>query len=254
MAEFTFQVWLELIEANMARLLLLLTLASTSDAFASDTLRRVQKPRPALVGALQPRTGSLSMMGPVASSAVIFGAANGLGLGISLATGWHYHLDLIGTGIFAVAAMAVAGQAPLQRASAFAVAGWAVKLAGFLFYRALQTKYDGRLTDLLSSPTGAFGFWFISFAWGWFVSLPHTLAASVPAASVPAMRTGCSVLGLGLFAVGVVVETLADAQKWAFKQNAATRGAFCDVGVWRLCQHPNWLGNLLLWSGALLLN
>ena len=121
----------------MARLLLLLTLASTSDAFASDTLRRVQKPRPALVGALQSRAGSLSMMGPVASSAAIFGAANGLGLGISLATGWHYHLDLIGTGIFAVAAMAVAGQAPLQRASAFAVAGWAVKLAGFLFYRAL---------------------------------------------------------------------------------------------------------------------
>ena len=60
-----------------------MTLASTSDAFASDTIRRVQKPRPALVGALQPRTGSLSMMGPVASSAAIFGAANGLGLGIS---------------------------------------------------------------------------------------------------------------------------------------------------------------------------
>lgn len=232
----------------MSRLLLLVTLASTSDAFASDTIRRIQKPRPALAG------GSLSMMGPVASSAAIFGAANGLGLGISLATGWHYHLDLIGTGIFAVAAMAVAGQAPAQRASAFAVAGWAVKLAGFLFYRALQTKYDGRLTDLLSSPSGAFSFWLISFAWGWFVSLPHTLAASVPAASVPAMRTGCSVLGLGLFAVGLVVESLADAQKWAFKQSAATRGTFCDVGVWRLCQHPNWLGNLLLWSGGLLLN
>ena len=237
----------------MARLLLLL-MACSSDAFASDTLRRVKKPRPALVGALQPRTSPLLMLGPVATSAAIFGAANGLGLGISLATGWHYHLDLIGTGIFAVAAFAVAGQAPVQRASAFAVAAWAVKLAGFLFYRALQTKHDFRLTDILSSPTGAFGFWLISFAWGWFVSLPHTLAASVPAASVPGMRAGCSVLGLGLYAVGLVVETLADAQKWAFKQDAATRGAFCDVGVWRLCQHPNWLGNLLLWSGVLLLS
>ena len=235
--------------------LLFLTLACSSDAFASDTLRHVKKsPRPAFVGALK-RTSSVSMMGPLASSAAIFGAANGLGFGISLATGWHYHLDLIGTGVFAVAAFAVAGQAPAQRASAFAVAAWASKLAGFLFYRALQTKYDGRLTDMLASSTGAFGFWLVSFAWGWFVSLPHTLAASVPAGSVPAMRAaGCSALGLGLFAVGMVVETLADAQKWAFKQNLATRGAFCDVGVWQLCQHPNWLGNLLLWSGVLLLN
>ena len=102
----------------------MLTLAAcSSDAFASDTLRRVQKPRPALVGALQPRTGSLSMMGPVASSAVIFGAANGLGLGISLATGWHYHLDLIGTGIFAVAAMAVADRKLLSSLTAWACPG-----------------------------------------------------------------------------------------------------------------------------------
>ena len=163
--------------------LLFLTLACSSDAFASDTLRHVKKsPRPAFVGALK-RTSSVSMMGPLASSAAIFGAANGLGFGISLATGWHYHLDLIGTGVFAVAAFAVAGQAPAQRASAFAVAAWASKLAGFLFYRALQTKYDGRLTDMLASSTGAFGFWLVSFAWGWFVSLPHTLAASRAAAS-----------------------------------------------------------------------
>ena len=32
------------------------------------------------------------------------------------------------------------------------------------------------------------------------------------------------------------------------------RGLFCDAGVWRLCQHPNWLGDLCLWCGILLLN
>lgn len=26
------------------------------------------------------------------------------------------------------------------------------------------------------------------------------------------------------------------------------------MGVWQLSQHPNWLGNLLLWSGLTLLN
>jgi steroid 5-alpha reductase family enzyme len=245
----------------MARLGLLLALLALapSNGFANSAIQSPKKPRPALLGAVQrplpsSRTGALSMMGPVARSAAIFGAANGVGFGISVATGWHYHLDLIGTGIFAVAAVAVAGSAPVQRLSAAAVALWASKLAGFLFYRALQTKYDLRLTDVLATPSGAFGFWLISYAWGWFVSLPHTLAAGVPAASAPGVRTGCSLVGLGMFGVGLLIETLADLQKWSFKQLAANKGAFCDVGVWRLCQHPNWFGNLLLWTGITLLN
>ena len=36
--------------------------------------------------------------------------APGTGFGISVATGWHYHLDLIGTGIFSAASLALVGQ------------------------------------------------------------------------------------------------------------------------------------------------
>jgi hypothetical protein len=60
-----------------------------------------------------------------------------------------------------------------QQLSAGCVALWATKLSSFLFYRALQTKHDGRLDELLSTNSGAFGFWFISFAWGWCVPLGH---------------------------------------------------------------------------------
>ena len=229
----------------------MLALACTASGALVEPPMRSRAKSPLLASRARP---VFAAMGPVAVSASIIGGANALGFAISIATGWHYHLDLIGTGVFAVSAYVLRGVERVQRLSAGCIAMWSAKLAGFLFLRVLSTKHDARLDETLSTTSGAFGFWFISFAWGWFVSLPHTLAASVPAASVPAMRTGCSVLGLGLFAVGIVVETLADAQKWAFKQNAATRGAFCDVGVWRLCQHPNWLGNLLLWSGALQLN
>jgi len=192
-------------------------------------------------------------MAPIPGSAAVIGAANVLGFGISVATGWHYHLDLIGTGCFAISAVAVMGGAPVQRLSAGAVSVWASKLAGFLFFRALQTKRDARLEDILSTVSGAAGFWFISLAWGWFVSLPHTLAAGVPAFA--ASKIGpVSLAGFAMYVVGLVLETVADLQKWRFKQDPATRAAFCDVGVWRLCQHPNWLGNLLLWSGIFLLN
>lgn len=229
-------------------LLLLLEPAASLQLPPRDAGTRSQKP---LLVASRHMPLSMIAAPPLAASAAIIGAANGLGFGISLATGWHYHLDLIGTGCFAISALAISGSAPVQRLSAAAVGVWASKLAGFLFYRVLQTKHDARLTDVLATSTGAFGFWFISFAWGWFVSLPHTLAAGVEKA--PPLGA-CSALGLGMFVVGLVIETLADVQKWRFKQNPATARAFCDAGVWKLCQHPNWFGNLLLWSGIALLN
>ena len=181
---------------------------------------------------------------PLATSAAVFGVANALGLGISLATGSHLHLDLIGTGVFSIAALALRGQAQ-QQVSAICISLWAVKLARFLFYRALLMHKDARLDEVLATTSGAFGFWFISFAWGWLVSLPHALAAGV---SAPVRPPFCWLdgVGIGIFAVGLLLETMADWQKWQFKKDPESRGKFCDVGVWRLSQHPNWLGNLVL--------
>lgn len=59
-------------------------------------------------------------------------------------------------------------------------------------------------------------------------------------------------LGMLLYAVGLTFETLADITKYQFKKSHP--GQFCNVGVWSLSQHPNWFGNLALWSGIFLLN
>jgi len=205
---------------------------------------------------ITPRTShapALVAAAPLGTSSAIFGAANALGFAISAATGWHYHLDLIGTGIFAVAALALRGATLAQGCSAGAVALWACKLAGFLFYRALLVKKDARLDETLSTTSGQVGFWTISFLWGWLVSLPHTLAAGVPVASRPRLGWG-SVGSLLLFGLGLLIETAADTQKWFFKGDPANNGKFCDVGVWSISQHPNYMGNIILWTGILLLN
>lgn len=55
-----------------------------------------------------------------------------------------------------------------------------------------------------------------------------------------------------MFASGFLMEMIADYQKWHFKQSHP--GEFCNVGVWNLSQHPNWFGNLLLWSGIYVMN
>merc|ERR1712032_1470619 len=60
--------------------------------------------------------------------------------------------------------------------------------------------------------------------------------------------------GLGLAALGIAIETLADVQKWSFKQATENAGKFCYVGLWQISQHPNWFGNLVTWAGILVLN
>ena len=199
--------------------------------------------------------GSGRQGGVLARSAAIFGAANSLGFAISAMTGSHVHIDLLGTGAFAAVAVGTMGAGEIrQRVSAGCIALWAVKLSGFLFYRALQTSHDGRLEDILSTASGAFGFWSISLAWGYMVALPHTLAAASSVAMRSRFGSFLDLAGVGLFAAGLLLETSADYQKWMFKQDARNRGTFCDVGVWQLSQHPNWAGNLIMWTGIWMLN
>lgn len=190
---------------------------------------------------------------PLGTSTALFAAANGLGFGISAATSSHLHLDIIGTGVFAAVAWVLRGVELRQRISAFCVGLWATKLAGFLFYRAFQTKHDARLDSTLETNKGALGFWAISFLWGWVVSLPHIVAAGVPLKARPPFgRFG--LLSLAVFAAGLLLESAADLTKLGFKNEPANRGKFCDAGVWTLSQHPNYLGNLMVWSGITLLN
>ena len=50
-----------------------------------------------------------------------------------------------------------------------------------------------------------------------------------------------------LFTIGFIFEALADSQKFAFKTDPNNKGKFCTVGVWSMCQHPNYFGEMLMW-------
>ena len=181
-------------------------------------------------------------------------AADGVGALISLVTGSHVHLDLIGSGAFALAAIPYLTSS-LQHVqwSAYAVTLWGTKLALFLFLRATQVGHDQRLTDTLSTSSGTFGFWLFTLLWQVMVSLPLYLGAL---STKPIVAGGGDALwlkgGALLYVLGLVVETLADGQKYMFKQSHP--GQFCNVGLWSISQHPNFLGNLILWSGILMMN
>ena len=95
----------------------------------------------------------------------ILATVNLLGLGISLTfPRMQYHLDLLGTGAFALASICTVSngflELPLRvQVSSVAVIIWSVKLASFLFFRACKVKTDGRLEGLLSTMFGTSESW-----------------------------------------------------------------------------------------------
>jgi len=93
---------------------------------------------------------------PFMQSVFIYAGANLFGFLISLLTGSHLHLDLLGTGAFVLASLPTLFSASCPRifVSSAAVSIWGTKLAGFLFFRALRVKTDARLHDTLSTASG----------------------------------------------------------------------------------------------------
>ena len=91
-------------------------------------------------------------------------------------------------------------------------------------------------------------FWTISLVWGLVCSLPHTLGTTSSAEGNPLTLA----IGFGMYALGLATETKSDFQKWIFKQN--NPGQYCNDGLWSVSQHPNFFGNLLMWTGILVMN
>jgi len=188
---------------------------------------------------------------PLWKSFSIIGAVNALGCVISLVTGSHLHLDLLGTGAFALAVLPQimdTATIPRVRQSSQFVAIWSVKLASFLFVRVLKNKHDARLDTTMSTTSGTIGFWVVSALWGMICGLPHYIGST---SSDLGNGTATSI-GTGVYIAGLLIETLADYQKWMFKINNPRK--FCDDGLWSISQHPNFFGNLLLWAGITIMN
>lgn len=57
-------------------------------------------------------------------------------------------------------------------------------------------------------------------------------------------------VGIGVMAAGLILETAADLQKNAAKRKNPSR--FVDTGLYRIVRCPNYLGEMIFWTGVLL--
>jgi steroid 5-alpha reductase family enzyme len=125
---------------------------------------------------------------------------------------------------------------------------WGLRLSWHIFRRNSGHSEDPRYTELLGSKRGGplVRVWIPQGAAIWFVSLPVQVAA-VAGEGVNLVVA----LGVLVWVVGVVFESVGDAQLAAYKRDP-DRGPVMDRGLWRYTRHPNYFGDACVWWGIFL--
>ncbi|KAL9609365.1 MAG: hypothetical protein Q9167_005855 [Letrouitia subvulpina] len=111
-----------------------------------------------------------------------------------------------------------------------------------------RTGKDDRFDDMRDKFFSFLGFWVFQMMWVWTVSLPVTILNSpnVTKFNQPDFGTGRDVAGVILFAIGFVLESVSDVQKYQFRSNPENKGKVCDVGFFNWTRHPNYFGEIIM--------
>ena len=122
---------------------------------------------------------------------------------------------------------------------------WGLRIGSHLVFRVITVgkdrRFDGMREDFVS-----FGkFWVGQGLVAWLVVLPAALAIK---RSAPWHNT--MIVGFLMWLIGLLIETAADFQKISFHNNASNKGHWIDSGLWRYSRHPNYFGEILVWSGT----
>ena len=127
-----------------------------------------------------------------------------------------------------------------------AIIVWAVRLGSFLFMRVHKDKKDGRFDSIKTSFSQFFMTWTLQGMWVFICSSAALVAIANPA-GVPINIV--FMIGLALFILGFVVEIIADNQKSAFRSIPENKDVFINEGLWARSRHPNYFGEITLWTG-----
>jgi steroid 5-alpha reductase family enzyme len=123
---------------------------------------------------------------------------------------------------------------------------WAVRLGSFLFMRIHKDKKDGRFDSIKTSFSQFFMTWTLQGMWVFICSSAALVAIANPMGVV---INSIFFGGLALFVLGFAVEVIADNQKTKFRSIPENKDQFINEGLWARSRHPNYFGEITLWTG-----
>jgi steroid 5-alpha reductase family enzyme len=129
------------------------------------------------------------------------------------------------------------------------IAVWALRLGSFLFRRISSDGSDSRFDRIKPNPQRFLFTWTLQGLW---VVMTAACGLAAITASRDTTLGAVGWLGLLVWMAGFAVEVVADNQKRRFRARYGSE-RFIDSGLWRLSRHPNYFGEILLWSGVALM-
>lgn len=128
---------------------------------------------------------------------------------------------------------------------------WCARLGTFLFIRIhAMGGTDSRFEKIKVNPARFLVAWTLQGLW---VVLTASAAHVAILAETRAPIGVFFAVGLAVWLLGFLWETVADAQKSAFKNDPDNKGKFINVGLWKWSRHPNYFGEITLWTGILIM-
>ena len=123
---------------------------------------------------------------------------------------------------------------------------WSSRLAIFLFRRISKAGKDSRFDTIKTSPVSFLMAWTVQGLW---VLLTAAAALAVITGGTREPLGVIGYLGVAIWLAGFLIEVVADRQKSKFKADPANQGKFINVGLWAWSRHPNYFGEIVLWTG-----
>lgn len=127
------------------------------------------------------------------------------------------------------------------------VAVWALRLGTFLFRRVRREGKDRRFDEIKVSPLRFFMAWTVQGLW---VLLTAAAALAIITSQERRSLGWVAIVGIIVWLAGFTIEVVADRQKSAFKEDPANEGRFISSGLWAWSRHPNYFGEIVLWTGV----
>ena len=122
---------------------------------------------------------------------------------------------------------------------------WTLRLGIFLFARIKKAGEDKRFREIKKS----FSWFFMAFTVsGMWVSICSICALTGISNGIE--LTSVTYIGIIIFIIGFAIEIISDNQKTNFRKIEDNKDKFITTGLWKYSRHPNYLGEIMLWTGV----
>jgi steroid 5-alpha reductase family enzyme len=131
---------------------------------------------------------------------------------------------------------------------------WCVRLCAFVGYRVIVRGSDWRFDKLIKAKAYNLFGWTSGGTWCWIQGFALWYAADFSGYGTDDLDLPLGVwdvVGALVFALGLTVELVSDLQKYAHNaaHGSGRNPVWISRGLWAWSRHPNYCGEIVLWSG-----